>query len=188
MTTSQLVPSTEQLGDLARAPWASSRSRPSLTALAAGAVGGLYGAAAMSVLRLYARRIGLIDEMVPEFIEEWLLGDPDSASAEDNARRHVSHQALHLAYGTGWGALAGPVLAKRERGSLLPGVGFGLALWAIGLVGLLPRHRRGRKSWEATPPAQAVNVLAHTLFGIAVQLAAQEVWVRPRRERNSRIG
>lgn len=188
MRTSQLAPSTEQLVDLARPLWTSSRSRPSLTALAAGAVGGLYGAAAMSVLRLYARRIGLIDEMVPEFIEEWLLGDQATASAEDNARRHVSHQALHLAYGAGWGALAGPVLAKRERGSLLPGVGFGLALWAIGLVGLLPRHRRGRKSWEATAPAQAVNVLAHTLFGIAVQLAAQEVWVRPGRERNSRIG
>jgi hypothetical protein len=164
------------------------QDRLSLTALAAGAVGGLYGAAAMSVLRLYARRIGLIDEMVPEFIEQWLLGDHETTSAEDNARRHVSHQALHLAYGAGWGALAGPVLAKRGRGSLLPGVGYGLALWAIGLVGLLPRHRTGRKSWEATAPAQTVNVLAHALFGIAVQLAAQEVWVRPRRERNSRIG
>ena len=42
----------------------------------------------------------------------------------------------------------------------------------------------------ATPDSSLwrVNVLAHTLFGIAVQLAAQEVWVRPRRERNSRIG
>jgi hypothetical protein len=179
---------TEQLVDRARPLWASSRSRPSLTALAAGAVGGLYGAAAMSVLRLYARRIGLIDEMVPEFVEQWLLGDEETSSAEDNARRHVSHQALHLAYGAAWGALAGPLLARRERGSLLPGIGYGLALWAVGLVGLLPRHRRGRKSWEATGPAQAVNVLAHTLFGIAVQLAAQEVWVGPRRERNSRIG
>ena len=47
MTTSQLVQSTEHLVDLARPLWASARSRPSLIALAAGAVGGLYGAAAM---------------------------------------------------------------------------------------------------------------------------------------------
>ena len=187
MKTEQLVEKAEHLVELARQPWTSAR-RDSLTGLAAGAVGGLYGAAAMSVLRLYARRIGLIDEMVPEFIEQWLLGDEQTGSAADNARRHVAHQALHLAYGAGWGAMAGPLLAKRERGSLLPGVGFGLALWAIGTVGLLPRHRSGRKSWEATAPAQIVNGLAHALFGIAVQLAAQEVWFGPRRERNSRIG
>jgi hypothetical protein len=181
MNIAQLVPKAEPVGGTAR--------RSSLTAFAAGAVGGLYGAAAMSVLRLYARRIGLIDEMVPEFIEQWLLGDAATGSAEDNARRHVSHQALHLAYGAGWGALAGPSLAKLRRGTLLPGVGLGLALWAVGLVGLLPRHRTGGgKSWEATAPAQTVNVLAHALFGIAVQLAAQEVWRSPRRERRSRIG
>jgi hypothetical protein len=39
------------------------------TAALAGAVGGLYGAAAMSVLRLGLHRAGIIDMMVPQVVE-----------------------------------------------------------------------------------------------------------------------
>ena len=47
--------------------------RPGLaTAVLAGAVGGLYGAAAMSVLRLGLHRAGLMDKMVPQAVEEWI--------------------------------------------------------------------------------------------------------------------
>ena len=35
-----------------------------------GALGGIYGAAAMSILRLAARRAGVIDKMVPQVVEE----------------------------------------------------------------------------------------------------------------------
>lgn len=184
MKTEQLLEPVHQVLDPAR----DGGGKPALISLAAGAVGGLYGAAGMSVLRLYARRLGLIDEMVPEFVEKWLMDDEETSSPADNARRHVAHQALHLAYGAGWGALAGPLLTRLGRRSLLPGVGFGLALWAVGLAGLLPRHRAGSKGWEATVPAQLVNVLSHAVFGVAVQLAAQEAWLRPRRARNARIG
>lgn len=160
-----------------------------LTRLGAGMVGGLYGAAAMTILRLSARRAGLIDKMVPELIEEWLLNEPPGATKADRARRSVANQALHLAYGAAWGALAAPVLGQRQRKSFLWGAGLGATLWAVGMVGLMPKHRTsGPVGWRATPPAQMVNVLAHLLYGLSVQLAAREVWANPQQRDSARVG
>ena len=165
-----------------------------LTSLAAGTVGGLYGAAAMTIVRLSARRAGLIDKMVPELVEEWLLQEPPGGSARDRARRHVANQALHLAYGAAWGALAAPVMVRARRKSFLWGAGLGAGLWAVGMIGLLPRHRNvaqndaGQNGWRATGPAQMVNILAHLLYGLSVQLAAREVWSDKQRRRLPRVG
>jgi hypothetical protein len=160
-----------------------------LTRIGAGVVGGLYGAGAMTILRLSARRAGLIDKMVPELIEEWLLREPPGGTEAEKARRNVLHQALHLAYGAAWGALAVPVLERPPRKSFLWGAGLGAGLWAIGMIGLLPKHRAsGPAGWRATGPAQMVNVLAHLLYGLSVQLAAREVWTKTRTQRPARVG
>ena len=160
-----------------------------LTRIGAGVVGGLYGGAAMTILRLSARRAGVIDKMVPELIEEWLLREPPGGSQAQRARRNVAHQALHLAYGAAWGALAAPVLERPPRKSFLWGAGLGAALWGIGMMALLPKHRAsGPAGWRATGPAQMVNVLAHLLYGLSVLLAAREVWTETRGERPPRVG
>ena len=88
-----------------------------------------------------------------------------------------------------WGALAAPVLGQRQRKSFLWGAGLGASLWAIGMVGLLRKHRAsGPAGWRATGPAQMVNVLAHLLYGLSVQLAAREVWSDPRQRGAPRVG
>ena len=144
------------------------------TTAAAGAVGGIYGAAAMTVLRLAAQRAGLIDKMVPQVIEEALLGRAHHRENTEGGHE-VLNQLLHLGYGAAWGALVGPVLGGRRRPRLWAGSAFGLGLWAVGLALLLPRHRsQKRGGWQATPLAQLVNAGAHLLFGTAVQLTAQE--------------
>ena len=95
-------------------------SRPGLaTAVLAGAVGGLYGAAAMSVLRLGLHRAGLIDKMVPQAVEEWISDRLNIDPPGGTAGHHVADQLLHLAYGAGLGALGGPMVSGREgRGGL----------------------------------------------------------------------
>jgi hypothetical protein len=75
------------------------------TAALAGAVGGLYGAAAMSVLRLALHRAGVIDKMVPQAVEEWLSDRLNIDPPGGKAGHHVADQLLHLAYGAGLGAL-----------------------------------------------------------------------------------
>lgn len=51
------------------------------------------------------------------------------------------------------------------------------------------KHRAsGPAGWRAAGPAQTVNVLAHLLYGLSVQLAAREVWTNAQRQRPPRVG
>lgn len=155
--------------------------RPLLRSLAAGTVGGLYGAIVMTVLRFSARRAGLSDRMVPALIDEWLLREPERGPIAGRVRHPVADQALHLAYGATWGALSAPALAKAKRGSFLWGVGLGMGLWMVGMLRTMPRQTpNGRR---AGAPAQAVNMLAHLLYGLSVQLAARETRTAVERNR-----
>ena len=161
--------------------------RPGLaTGILAGAVGGLYGAAAMSVLRLGLDRAGLIDKMVPQAVEEWiserLIIDPPGGQAG----HHVADQLLHLAYGASLGALAGPMLSGREaRGGLWRGAAFGLASWAFGMLVLVPALRVARPAWRAGPLENATNIAVHLVFGWAIQLVVEEPARQGKRGRSS---
>ena len=156
--------------------------RPGLaTAVLAGAVGGLYGAAAMSVLRLGLHRAGLIDKMVPQAVEEWISDRLNIDPPGRTAGHHVADQLLHLAYGAGLGALSGPMVSGREtRGGLWRGAAFGLASWAFGMLVLVPALRVARPAWRAGPLENATNIAVHLVFGWAIQLVVEE----PARQRN----
>ena len=155
------------------------------TAVLAGAVGGLYGAAAMSVLRLALHRAGLIDKMVPQVVEEWISDRLNTDPPGGQAGHHVADQLLHLGYGASLGALAGPMLSGRERrGGLWRGTAFGLASWAFGMLVLVPALRVARPAWRAGPLENATNIAAHLVFGWAIQLLVEEP-VRQTRGRTS---
>jgi hypothetical protein len=141
--------------------------RPGLAAaVLAGAVGGLYGAAAMSVLRLALHRAGLIEKMVPQAVEEWMSDRLNIDPPGGTAGHHVADELLHLAYGAGLGALGGPMVSGREtRGGLWRGAGFGLASRAFGMLVLVPALRVARPAWRAGPLENATNIAAHLVFG-----------------------
>jgi hypothetical protein len=76
-----------------------------------GALGGIYGAAAMSILRLAAHRAGLIDKMLPQVVEEWTLDRTGmKPSPASKTAHHVLDQFLHLGYGAAMGAVCGSCL------------------------------------------------------------------------------
>lgn len=153
------------------------------SAIAAGAVGGVYGGAAMSLLRLGMHRAGLIDKMVPQAVEEWVSDRLAAEPPGGAAGHHVLDQLLHLGYGAGWGALAGPLLLGRDgRAGLWRGAAFGAAVWGIGMLALLPGLRIARPAWKAGMLENAVNLGAHVLYGVGVQLLVEE----PRRQRARR--
>jgi hypothetical protein len=141
-----------------------------------GAMGGLYGAAAMTVLRLAARRGGLVEKMVPQAMGEWLshrLGVEPPGGATGH---HVLDQSLHLGYGMAWGAAYGLArMGSRQRATLWRGGAFGGAIWALGLAGLLPLLRVARPAWRSTAAENVVNIGAHLAFGLAVQLLSEEL-------------
>ena len=151
------------------------------TAALAGAVGGLYGAAAMSVLRLGLHRAGVIDKMVPQVVEEWISDRLHIDPPGGNVGHHVADQLLHLGYGASLGAIAGPVLNSGEgRGGLWRGAAVGLATWAFGMLVLVPALRVARPAWKAGPLENATNIAAHLVFGWAIQLVVEE----PARQRH----
>jgi hypothetical protein len=114
-------------------------NRGPLMRMVHGALAGIDGAATMTVLRMAAHRVGLIDQMVPQKVEQWTRSRRRRRSP--GTARVVEH-VLHLGYGASWGALFG-LIAGRERPTALRVVGFGVGLWGLGALVLFPspRHR-----------------------------------------------
>ena len=91
------------------------------------------GAACITALRMVAHRIGVIDRMPPQMLEEQLL--ERSAISPDSIAHHVIDHALHFAIGGTGGAVYGS-LVRRGRGSVLPGA-------ALTVVELATQRRPG---------------------------------------------
>lgn len=137
-----------------------------------GALGGIYGAAAMSILRLAARRAGVIDKMVPQVVVEWTLHRTDlESSPASKTAHHVGDQFLHLGYGAAVGTVCGPMLASfKTRRGLWVGAALGMGLWAGAAMVLFPGFRIARPAWKASLQENLTNVAAHLVYGLAVQL------------------
>jgi hypothetical protein len=80
-----------------------------------GGFGALYGAAAMSLIRLGLRRAGLIDKMVPQTVTEWASQKLGVEPPGVPAGHPAADQLLHFVYSVTWGALAAPVLFATGR-------------------------------------------------------------------------
>jgi hypothetical protein len=75
-----------------------------------GGFGALYGAAAMSLIRLGLRRADLIDKMVPQALTEWASEKLGAEPPGVPAGHPAADNLLHLVYSVTWGALAAPGL------------------------------------------------------------------------------
>jgi hypothetical protein len=140
-----------------------------------GGLGALYGGAAMSVIRLGLRRAGLIDKMVPQAVSEWASRKLGVEPPGIPAGHPIADQLVHLTYSMAWGAAAAPLLfGTRRRQSLAIGGTFGLGLWALGPMLLFPILGIARPAWKSTPTENLTNIGTHVIYGIAVQLVAEE--------------
>jgi hypothetical protein len=159
----------------------------SLRAALLGGLGGVAGAETMSVVRLAAHRAGLIEKTVPQAVEEWAADRAEVEPPGGKVGHQVAQELLHVGYGLAWGAAYGSLLASRpdRRRPLLWGAGFGALLWALGLLGLLPALGVARPAHRADRAENAVNVTAHVLYGVAVQLLAEELGRQPGRRATS---
>jgi hypothetical protein len=140
-----------------------------------GAVGGLYGAGAMTAMRLGTRRAGIIHKMVPRAVEEWVTHRVEAEPPGGSPGHFVTDQLLHLAYGVTWGGLAACTLfGGSRRRHLGTGAAFGLGLWAIGSPALLPLLGVARPAWKSSVAENVTNIAAHVLFGLTVQVLTEE--------------
>jgi hypothetical protein len=147
---------------------------PRLSDALLGAVSGAIGASAMTILRMAAHRAGLIDQMVPQAVEQSL--ERRAGEHPDKGSRSVLDQTLHLGYGAALGA-AYSAAVDRPRGGPRPGraIGYGLFQWAFGAMVLLPGIRAARPAWRRGAGELAVDIAAHLAFAGVTAFVAGEL-------------
>jgi hypothetical protein len=148
-----------------------------------GALGGMYGAAAMSIVRLAMRRAGHIDKMVPQVVEEWIAHRTGIEPPAGAAGHQLFDQLLHLGYGAAWGGLGAQLVAGGAgRRFLWRGAALGLGLWAAGMLVALPSLKVARSAWRSGLRENATNIAAHLAYGLSVQLVTEELERQPNRQ------
>lgn len=139
-----------------------------------GGVSGAIGASAMTILRMAAHRADLIDQMVPQAVEQSL--ERRAGERTDKGSRSVLDQALHLGYGAALGAAYSAAIDRPRGGPRLGrALGYGLANWAFGALALLPGIGAARPAWRRGAVENAVDVAAHLVFAGVTAFVAGEL-------------
>lgn len=147
--------------------------------------GGVAGAAAtlaMSVPMLVAGRLGVMGTQPPEAIVRRLLGwsyRPWRAR-ESGAAASIAHVAFGAAGGIGF-ALARRGLPWVDR----PGAGivYALGIWASAYLGWVPALRILPRADRDRPGRPAVMIVAHVVYGAALELLTRRDRPQLRRHR-----
>jgi hypothetical protein len=136
-----------------------------------GMAAGLIAAGVMSAARLVAHRAGLIERMVPQVLQERVAGATGIDLPGGQSGHQLAAEVIHHAVSLSFGGLLGAVSA---RPGLAIGVAYGLAIWAVDTLGLLPVLRVDRVG------GRAVDAAAHGIFGATLALAMRELAEQPR--------
>ena len=146
-----------------------------------GALAGSLAAACMTVIRMAARRRGIIEKTVPQAAEEWLSERSGLGRDAHPVLHHLTDQALHLGYGATLGVAYAMATRGRSRNVVARGAVYGLATWFGGSWLLLPLLRAKQAAWRKRVSENAVDLLAHLTFGAATALLAEELAAQPDR-------
>lgn len=79
-------------------------------------------------------------------------------------------QAMHWAYGTGWGAVYGVLRDRADARGLREGLGWGTAVWTMSYVQLVPMGLY-QPPWKYPPQELALDLSYHLVYGAAVATA-----------------
>jgi hypothetical protein len=136
-----------------------------------GMTAGLVAAGVMSTARLLAHRAGLIDRMVPQVLQERVAGAAGLDVPGGSAGHQLAAEAIHHGVSLAAGGALGAVTATP---GFAAGVVYGLAIWAVDALGLLPALRVQRVG------GRTVDLIAHGLFGATVAFAMRALASQPR--------
>jgi hypothetical protein len=160
-----------------------------------GAIAGALGAACMTVIRMTARRRGIIEKTVPQAVEEWLAARLPGSEKAPPVVHHLADELLHVGYGAALGGIYGLTVRRRTPTAILRGAGYGLAVWIAGSWIALPLMGAKGASWKKPPAENLVDLLAHLTFGTATAIVSEELAVQSdrgptsdRHRRAARVG
>jgi hypothetical protein len=127
----------------------------------------------MTVLRMTAHRLGVVDRMPPQVLEEWLLTRTRAGRRLSDATHQLLDQVLHLAISGGLG-LVYSALRSRRSTPVIGGL-FGLGIWAVAFAAILPRLGATRHPRNSRAAENGVNIAAHALYGVVTGLLSAEL-------------
>jgi hypothetical protein len=160
-----------------------------------GAIAGAIGAACMTVIRMTARRRGIIEKTVPQAVEEWLAARLPGAEKAPPVLHHLADELMHVGYGAVLGGIYGLTVRRRTPTAIVRGAGYGLAAWIAGSWIVLPLMGAKGAAGKKRAPENLIDVLAHLVFGTATALVAEEMAVQSdrgptsdRHRRAARVG
>lgn len=146
---------------------------------------GLIGAGAMGLVRMAARRAGVIDKTVPEHLEETMSSRAGVAPPGGSLGHELTAHALHEGYGLACGALYAAIGGGRRPNAVRDGLALGLVVWAVSLFPLAAIVKLPRPPWRASTAENVTNLAAHLVYGVATALATEDLRHQPRLRRNS---
>jgi hypothetical protein len=135
----------------------------------------------MTVIRMAARRRGIIEKTVPQAAEEWLVQRSGVGRNAHPVLHHLTDHVMHIGYGATLGALYALAIRRPARSLATRGIVYGLATWLGGSWLLLPRLRAKQAPWRKGVSENGVDLLAHLVFGTATALLSEELAAQPDR-------
>ena len=152
-----------------------------------GMLAGLVGAGTMGLVRMAARRAGLIEKTVPEHLTETMSSRAGVAPPAGSLGTELAAHALHEGYGLACGALYGLLDGGRRPNAVKKGLAFGFIVWAVSLFPLAALVRLPRAPWRASTTENLTNLVAHLVFGVATALATEDLRHQPRLRQNTEL-
>jgi hypothetical protein len=153
--------------------------RPRAQSIVYSVLGGLAGAGCMTVVRSLGHRLGLYERTTPQAIEQAVAQVAKANPRGGPVTHHLADQAMHMGYAGVLGAVFGGVAEEGPQRPALRGMLFGLATWVLGANLMVPLLRAAPPSWRRSRGENAVDVLAHLLFGWATILVRDQLMSMP---------
>ena len=100
----------------------------------------------------------------------------------DESQRLELTLAAHVGYGTTVGALYGPLSQRVKGPAVVKGMGYGVVVWAVSYLGLLPALGLMRPATQHAPQRNALMIAAHLVWGATLGLLTA-MWMPRGRER-----
>jgi uncharacterized membrane protein YagU involved in acid resistance len=133
---------------------------------------GFLATAPMTLVIFGGRALGLLRTPPPVQItanvQRRLTNDEDAPEDISESAFQASWLLSHFGYGVGCGVLYSLLGALLPRPLALRGVAYGLAVWAVSYINLMPNLRLYPPVREDRLSRTAVMIAAHVVYGVAL--------------------